>query len=122
MKKICSRCGDVITHSFQPGRCYAEDCEPQEMDTHDEADDAKPSDASMKLADDFASKHMPMDWNDCDIVALALLIDNLRDGALEEAAMTLSSDYYEEAELAMRFMKRIRALKSEKKVKNERRY
>ena len=36
---ICSRCGQPIAASFEPGRCYMEDCEPEEMDFHDEAMD-----------------------------------------------------------------------------------
>lgn len=38
----CSRCGKRISASYELGRCYAEDCEPVKMDSHDEAiyDDA----------------------------------------------------------------------------------
>lgn len=35
---VCTRCGEVITSSYERGRCYAEDCEPDVMDTHDEAE------------------------------------------------------------------------------------
>lgn len=34
---ICSRCGEPVTKSYEPGRCYNEQGEPAEMDEHDEA-------------------------------------------------------------------------------------
>lgn len=34
---VCSRCGKPITTSYQPGACYAEDCEPALTDLHDDA-------------------------------------------------------------------------------------
>ena len=36
---FCSRCGAKVARSDEPGRCYSDDCEPAEMDTHDEAVD-----------------------------------------------------------------------------------
>lgn len=34
---VCSRCCKPISVSYEPGKCYAEDCEPAETDMHDEA-------------------------------------------------------------------------------------
>jgi len=34
----CTRCGAEVSRSYEPERCYAEDCEPQEMDAHDVAE------------------------------------------------------------------------------------
>ncbi len=34
----CSRCGEIITASYQAGRCFSDQCEPAEMDEHDEAE------------------------------------------------------------------------------------
>lgn len=36
-KTVCSRCGMPIVVDYEPGYCYAEDCEPTESDMHDEA-------------------------------------------------------------------------------------
>jgi hypothetical protein len=34
----CPRCEEEIAESYQPGRCYAADCEPAELDFHDVAE------------------------------------------------------------------------------------
>ncbi len=34
----CSRCGEEIAQSYQPGRCYDDQSEPDLMDSHDEAE------------------------------------------------------------------------------------
>lgn len=37
-KLACVRCEAEVSRSYEPGRCYADDCEPAEMPAHDEAE------------------------------------------------------------------------------------
>lgn len=38
IRLCCSRCGAFVTKEFEPGRCFDEQGEPQESDTHDIVD------------------------------------------------------------------------------------